>query len=247
MQSDDVNSFVLVHGAYHGGWCWAEVAKQLEQRGHRVFAPTLTGLSERRDSFAASVNLDTHVKDIVDFVLGHELTGVHLVGWSYGGMVITGVLGAIPERIAAMTYLDAHLPADKHSASSYLGGMERFLLKFAAAIGKGLPVPSPTGWGLEHDQAERVGRKLSKQPARTLTQAVSAPEPWPARIHYSYVRCSGYSGSIFDLFYAKAVRDPRFLTREIDCGHGAVHTHPTEVANAILDVCSESPRGVTGY
>lgn len=234
MEPNNKNIFVLVHGAYHGGWCWEGVAKELENKGRRVYAPTLTGLSERRSSYSSKISLDTHVKDIVKFVQDYDLLNIHLVGWSYGGMVIAGVLGAIPERVSAMTFLDAHLPEHGHSAASYLRGIDRFLLKCAAAFGKGLPPPRPKSWGLELELAERIGSKLSKQPARTFTQPVTTPEPWPEGVSYTYIRCLGYAGSVFDQFYIKAQKDTRFRTAEIEAGHGAVHTHPVEVANAII-------------
>lgn len=229
-------TFVLVHGAFHGGWCWDAVAEQLKAKGHRVFAPTLAGLSERRDGFSGGINLSTHVADVRNLIDENNLTAVHLVGWSYGGMVITGVLGTAPEKIRAMTYLDAHLPAHHHSAASYLNVMERVVLNCVSAFGVGIAAPEPRKWGIQDESLlAEVAPKLSAQPPRTFTQRVHAPEPWPEQIDYSYIRCRGYSGSVFDQFYAKAVADPRFRTTEISASHAAVLTHPTDVARALVD------------
>ena len=86
-----MTNFVLVHGAWHGGWCWTRVAPLLRLAGHEVFAPTLTGLGERAHLASADVNLDTHIADILGVLESEELDDIVLCGHSYGGMVITGV------------------------------------------------------------------------------------------------------------------------------------------------------------
>ena len=93
-------TFVLVHGAWHGGWCWQKVITFLKAAGHEVYAPTLTGLAKRASELSPEVGLDTHIQDVVGLIQEKNLHGVVLVGHSYGGMVITGVVDAIPERIA---------------------------------------------------------------------------------------------------------------------------------------------------
>jgi pimeloyl-ACP methyl ester carboxylesterase len=86
-------TFVLVHGAWHGSWCWKRVRKALQARGHDVFTPTLTGVGERSHLLSPDVNLDTHITDVVNLIRWEELSGVVLCGHSYGGCVITGVCG----------------------------------------------------------------------------------------------------------------------------------------------------------
>jgi pimeloyl-ACP methyl ester carboxylesterase len=103
-------TFVLVHGAWHGGWCWRRVADRLEQRGHNVFAPTLTGLGERSHLISSSVNLDTHIADIVNVIKWENLTGICLVAHSYGGWPVSGAIEQVPDRIASVVYLDAVVP-----------------------------------------------------------------------------------------------------------------------------------------
>src|SRR5688500_11127625 len=100
-------TFVLVHGAWGGGWAWKRVAPLLRRQGHEVFTPTLTGLGERAHLTSRDVNLDTHIRDIENLLLYEDLENVVLVGWSYGGMVVTGVLDRVPERLAHVVYLDA--------------------------------------------------------------------------------------------------------------------------------------------
>ncbi len=105
-------TFVLVHGAWHGGWCYRRVAAPLRARGHEVYTPTLTGLGERSHLLDEEVNLSTHITDIVNLLRWEELSDVVLCGHSYAGMVITGVAGRVPERVRSVVYLDAYLPED---------------------------------------------------------------------------------------------------------------------------------------
>src|SRR5215813_8932069 len=89
--------FVLVHGTWGGGWQWRAVAERLRRRGHRVFAPTLTGLGERTHLAAGRIDLDTHIADVANAIAWEELTRVALVGTSYAGLVISGVADRMPE------------------------------------------------------------------------------------------------------------------------------------------------------
>jgi pimeloyl-ACP methyl ester carboxylesterase len=102
--------FVLVHGAWHGAWCWRRVAKVLTQAGHEVFAPTLTGVGERSHLLKSHVNLDTHILDVVNEMRWQELNNIVLVGHSYAGMVISGVAEKMEKSIASVVMLDAFFP-----------------------------------------------------------------------------------------------------------------------------------------
>jgi len=103
---------VLVHGAYHGGWCWRRVAQVLSARGVDAYTPTLTGLGQRRHLLTPETTLSTHIADIVNLFEFEDLDAAVLVGHSYAGMVIAGVAEAIPERIAHLVFLDAMVPRD---------------------------------------------------------------------------------------------------------------------------------------
>src|SRR5512144_2638188 len=87
----EARTFVLVHGSWHGGWCWRRVADRLEKRGHKVFTPTLTGLGERVHLLTSAVDLDTHVTDVVNLIKYEGLQNIVLAGHSYAGSIITGV------------------------------------------------------------------------------------------------------------------------------------------------------------
>jgi pimeloyl-ACP methyl ester carboxylesterase len=118
-------TYVIVHGAWGGGWAFREVDRLLTADGHKVFRPTLTGLGERVHLATPDTGLSTHVDDIVNMIQFEDLHDVVLVGHSYGGMVITGVVDRIPDRIAHVIYLDALLPEDGESCDSAFGRRSR--------------------------------------------------------------------------------------------------------------------------
>src|SRR5262249_2207584 len=108
-------TFVLVHGAWHGGWCYKRVAKQLRHAGHEVYTPTLTGVGEGAHLMNPTIDRQAHVEDILGVIRCEELSDFVLCGHSYGGMVISGVAEKIPEKIRSLVYLDAFAPADGRS------------------------------------------------------------------------------------------------------------------------------------
>jgi pimeloyl-ACP methyl ester carboxylesterase len=115
------HTYVLVHGASGGGWDWRTMDELLTARGHTVYRPTLTGLGERMHLSSPDINLSIHVSDVINIILFEGLDDIVLVGHSYGGMVITGVMNRIPERISHAVFLDAAVPADGMSAQDLWG------------------------------------------------------------------------------------------------------------------------------
>ncbi|MHA7130855.1 alpha/beta hydrolase [Algoriphagus namhaensis] len=123
-QKDSRQTYVIVHGAWGGGWAFREVDSLLTQKGAQVYRPTLTGQGERVHLASEKVGLYTHILDIVNTILFEDLHEIVLVGHSYGGMVITGVADQIPDRIQKIIYLDAMLPENGESVFSMSGGDE---------------------------------------------------------------------------------------------------------------------------
>ena len=105
-----MSAFVLVHGAWHGAWCWQAVADLLRTQGHQVFTPTLAGLGERAHLLSSEITLDTHIADIVDVLEREHLREGVLVAHSYAGWPASGALETIHERVSTLVFLDAHLP-----------------------------------------------------------------------------------------------------------------------------------------
>src|SRR5215470_4120883 len=135
-------TFVLVQGAWIGSWYWKRVRTQLQAAGHDVFTPTLTGLSDRSHLLSKDINLETHILDVVNLIRWEELSGVVLCGHSYGGCVITGVAGRIPERIRSLVYLDAFVLEDGENLLQHLPQAQRDqLLGGTANQSEGWKVP----------------------------------------------------------------------------------------------------------
>ena len=140
-------TFVLAHGAWHGGWCWRKIIPFLEAASHQVYAPSLTGLAERASLLTPDIGLDTHIQDIVGVLEEKNLHDVILVGHSYGAMVITGAVDQVPERIAHLVYLDTFVPRDGESLAASSPIVIRLLRKQAQAHGDGWGVDSHGDYG----------------------------------------------------------------------------------------------------
>src|ERR1700745_1867550 len=137
-----IEKFVLVHGAWHGGWCWAKVARLLRDAGHDVYTPTLTGLGERAHLARPDVDLELHIQDIVSMLEAEELRGVTLVGHSYGGMVLSGVAArAGAGRLVQLVYLDARVPEAGKALLDYLGPRAEAMRETVRTQGEGWKVP----------------------------------------------------------------------------------------------------------
>ena len=130
-EASEKYTFVLVHGATAGGWEWKSTGKFLTDDGHIVYRATLTGLGERAHLNSPDIDLQTHINDVVNLILFEDLRDVVLTGHSYGGMVITGVMDRIPERIRHVIFLDAAVPDDGMSMWDLLGGTRQDPSRFA--------------------------------------------------------------------------------------------------------------------
>ena len=128
-------TFVLVHGAWHGGWCWRRVADLLEKKGHKVFVPTMTGLGECSHLMSKEINLTTHITDIVNLIKWDDLSDIVLVGHSYGGFIISGVAEQVGDKIGSIVFLDAFYPDSGDSLASASSQPVREAI--AAATGRG--------------------------------------------------------------------------------------------------------------
>ena len=137
-----MSTFVLVHGAWHGSWCWKRVRRALQNLGHDVFTPTLTGVGERSHLLTREVNLETHIQDVVNLLQWEDLTGVVLCGHSYGGVVVSGAADRVAERIGSMVYLDAFVLDNGQSLHSVLPVDQRNMqLEGVKNLGDGWKVP----------------------------------------------------------------------------------------------------------
>jgi pimeloyl-ACP methyl ester carboxylesterase len=234
-------TFVLVHGAWHGGWCWRKIVPLLRAGGHAVHAPTLTGLGERVHLATRQVGLETHVQDVLNVLAFEELSEVVLVGHSYGGLVIAGVAEQAPERLAHLVYLDALVPDDGQSCVDMLGpGARASVEAMVHSRGDGWRVPLDVEPTLDHygvvDPAERrwMAERLVPHPWKTLDDRLRLPTRRGEALPRTFVLCTR-GRSAPSQGAERAQREPGWRLREIDTGHDAMVTAPRELVDLLLE------------
>lgn len=225
---DERSPFVLVHGAWMGGWCWRRVADRLTAKGRYVSAPTLSGVGERSHFPSECITLATHVDDVVNEIKWKDLDHVVLVGHSYGGIVITGVAERIRERIAAIVYLDAFIPLDGQSMS---------MLRPATAApltGATVPPPAATNFKLNAEDVAWVDRKLTPHPTKSLTDTLKVSGAYQSIARKVYIRAPAFPQPSFDSAYARCRANREWETFEMTSGHAVMLDQPAELV-AILE------------
>lgn len=218
---------MLVHGAWCGGWIWRRVQDRLSALGHRVFAPTLTGLGDRSHLAGPTVDLSTHVRDVVGLLAWEELENVVLVGHSYGGMVITGVAELAPAgTIAALVYLDAFLPENGRSLADYAP---------VPPVEHGLVAPIPAAPPRTNAaDAAWMNRLRTPQPLATFTEPVRVTDALERIANRTYVLATGYDYGVLGQFAERARSDPGWRYHELDCGHDVMLARPDETVEILL-------------
>ena len=233
-------TFVLVHGTMHGGWCWKKVGPLLRAAGHEVFTPTLTGLGERAHLAHAGIDLALHVQDIVAVLEYEDLRGVVLVGHSYAGMVITGVGGRAPDRLAHLVYLDAGVPRDGEAGLDLFAPAERAAMRArVAAEGEGWRLPpgrEERPWGVSAEEDVRWLRsRLTAQPFATFTQPLRLANPaGVAAVPKAFIWCTAAPPAQWrDIARQRAGSEPGWRSYTLATGHDAMITAPGELADLL--------------
>jgi pimeloyl-ACP methyl ester carboxylesterase len=240
MTNGNERTIVLVHGAWHGGWCYRRVADLLRAAGHRVYTPTLTGLGERSHLLAPSVDLSTHIADIVNMIRWEDIRQIILVGHSYGGMVVTGVADAVADRVSALVYLDAFLPTAGKSLHGILPAEVAEAQIQGARASNGLAVPPIPAAAFNVNEEDRVwvDSLCTPHPLRTLTQPIELTGSYTGIANLSYVLATENPGERFHGF-ARAMRNnPSCSSYELPCGHDVMIDLPTDTAIIIQRAAS---------
>jgi pimeloyl-ACP methyl ester carboxylesterase len=230
-------TFVLVHGACHGGWCWRRVANRLEARGHRVFTPTLTGLGERSHLLNRDIDLDTHIADIVNVFRWEDLTDACLVVHSYGGWPGSGALEQIGDRVSSIVWLDAQLPHDGQCGMDTANPRNRADMQ--AAIEQGAPArPAPKAefFGVNERDRAWVDAKTTAQPIGVSLQPIRLTGARERVAKKLYIRAPSFEQAAFDKAYAECKADPSWQTLVTDAGHDVMIDAPEWLADILLKV-----------
>ncbi|WP_377342647.1 alpha/beta fold hydrolase [Plantactinospora siamensis] len=222
-----MTTFVLVPGMCHGGWCFADLTRRLRGLGHTVHPLTLTGVSERRHLLHGTVNLDTHIQDVLAVLDGEDLRDTVLVGHSYGGMVITGAADRAPDRVDALVYLDAVVPDDGDSCWSLVSDQER-------------------AWYADVDETGCASRPLPFFDARATPHPIASVLQ-PLRLtgdlghvrRRDYVYAAGWADqSPFTPIYRRLSTDPGWTTHPLAAGHNLMRDAPAELSEILVDVAA---------
>ncbi len=232
-------TFVLVHGAWHGGWCWRRVARLLRARGHEVFTPTMTGLGERSHLLSAAVDLDTHIADIVNVFEWENITDAVLVGHSYGGWPISGAMEKLEGRVSSIVYLDAALPPDGISGFDLQSAEDQASTKAALARGEfSRPVPRPERFELtDPDDIAWALSKMTPQPIGVAMQKIRITGARDRVRKKTYVRALKHPSANFDRALATCKADATWRVYELDSGHDLMVDEPEMLAQ-LLEECA---------
>jgi pimeloyl-ACP methyl ester carboxylesterase len=239
-------NFVLVHGAWHGGWCWRDTAAELRKAGHQVFTPTHTGVGERSHQSAESITLETHIRDVCGCIEAEELNDVVLVGHSYGGMVITGVADRMAARIRSLVYLDAFVPEHGDSliglidkalpaevAAQFVGGFRGAALEGRSGLMQ--PIPAEV---FNVAQANRawVDRRCVPQALATFEMPLLLGGDHAKVKQRLYILADGWEPSPFRHFARQAEDKNGWRVAKLACSHDVMVDMPKELAQELLSL-----------
>jgi pimeloyl-ACP methyl ester carboxylesterase len=242
-----MSTFVLVHGAFHGGWCWQRVAASLRAEGHAVYTPTLTGLGERSHLLTPDTGLDTHITDVASVLCFEDLSDIVLVGHSYGGMVVTGAADRAPARVGHLVYLDAAIPVAGESLLAIAPVPMESNLASSIVVDGARVVP----FGREQlgllgltEPADRAFAepKITPQPWKTFAEPLTVTNPEQlATIPHTIIDCSATAKWGYMSHPDRkpgAVERVQHATRtvEIDAVHDVMITEPRKVVELLLEV-----------
>ena len=230
-------TFILIHGMWHGGWCWERLAPLLRDAGHDVHAPTLAGLAERAH-LRDNVDLNTHVQEIVELIESQNLRDVILVGHSLGGFMAPIVADRIPERVAHIVNLDGMVPENGKSLADLIGETWDFFKKKATENGDEWWCPPILEWtfGVSGADLEWAQSKLTPHPLRTLSTPVALSNSAAQSIPSTFIRCSDGMTEEEVADEEKKFKEMGMNFRTLLTGHSAMITVPKELAGMLLEL-----------
>ncbi len=240
-------NFVLVHGAWHGGWCWRHVVHALCATGHRAHAVTLTGLGDRMHLMSPAITLETHITDVADAIEAEELNDVVLAVHSYAGMIGTAIADRLSARLKHLVYVDAVVPQPGESWSSTHASATREARLAAAAASPdyGIAAPDPAVYGLAGEQYEWVKRRQVPHPGHTYQAALQFDPLRVAAVPRTFVNCTRPALATIDAIRSR-VADTAFWDGawhsgggarivELKTGHDPMITAPEDLSRILLE------------
>ncbi len=230
-----MSTFMLVHGSWHGGWCWKRVRHRLRELGHHVYTPTLTGLADRSHLLTRSVNLSTHIDDVANLIRWEELSDVVLCGHSYSGMVITGVADRMPDRIRALVYLDAAVPENGESALDLLPeALHPSMIEPTMGLGEGWKTPPMAAavFRVNAKDEDWVDRQCTWQPFACFKERLQLSEGIRSVTNVTFILCAGWDGALH--WAHERARAKGWRTITLSCGHEAMLDCPEDLTRELV-------------
>lgn len=229
-------AFVLVHGAFHGGWCWRPLAQRLRAAGSEVWTPTLTGLGERAHLLSPSTNLSAFIEEVARLLEWEELSNVVLVGHSFGGLVACGVADRRPERIAHLVLLDG-LVAESGECALDLLDAATASERARTAEGLTAPPPDPGVFGVDCPQVVAwMARRMTPHPLAALSEPLHLAAPPGAGRPCSYIRCVEPAYPAMRKSHERIANRPDWRMHTLAACHEAMITAPDAVASLLLGI-----------
>lgn len=244
MTGNGPDTIVLVHGAWHGAWCWRHVAAILQARGWRVTAPTLTGLGERSHLLSRDIDLSTYITDVENHIRFEDLTDVTLVGHSFAGTVVGAAAGRLVGRIRRLIYLDSLLLESGETPMSRFPdevAAERLRLAEESSGGLSLPPPPSSSFGIrDPEQAEWVDSHLTPHPLGTYLSCLASDEPVADALPVDYIACTNPPYLPLESSRDRA-RAAEWPIHDLPTGHDAMVTAPDGLADLLEAIaCSQA-------
>ena len=235
-------TFMLIHGTWHGGWVWKDVRNLLEDRGHRVFTPTLTGCGEREHLSSPDVGLDTHIQDLVSVIDYEDLTEVIMVAHSFSGVAMTGAIDQRRDRVKHVCFFDALVPRpgrmsgverDEKGAilPYFVKRMDGFIDGYKMDYFADYPIKMLMPEG--HPKMDWVKKRLSTHPAKAWTDELTLQNGGWEGLPRTYVHCVGQDFAMTSDRMIGPARDLGWDFVELDAPRNAMVTHPMKVANLL--------------
>lgn len=233
-------TFLLVHGAWHGAWCWKKLTPLLEAAGHRVVTCTQTGLAERSHLLSKHITLDVFIQDVVNLIRWEGLTNLILVGHSFGGNAISGAADQVPEAIRHLVYLDALVLKNGQSPFSVVlkdVADHRRKLAIDSSAGLSIPVPDASAFGV-NDPGDQswLHSKLTPHPLSVYEDTLKLSAEPGNGLPATYIAVTPhYQPTASSREYAKTRPDWNYI--EMEAGHDAMVTSPKALAKILLELC----------
>jgi pimeloyl-ACP methyl ester carboxylesterase len=243
--------FVLVHGAWHGAWCWRRVTETLIRAGHRAHAVTLTGVGERAHLMSPAITLETHIADVLAAIEVEEMSDVILAVHSYAGMLGTAVADRTPKRLGHLVYVDAVVPKPGESWSSThaRATRESRLAAAAASPDHSFPPPDPGVFGLQGADYDWVKRRQTPHPGHTYLASLDFDPARVARVPRTFINCTAPALATIDVIRTRVI-DPKFWDGAwlpgsrvvtLATGHDPMISAPTALTQCLLDCAGLGP------